>query len=69
MEKIILLSEIHPHGGKYVNPLRQADQWHNLITDDDKSLLARAGGANFASCINLINQRCVEKGNYLILRD
>ena len=69
MDNIVLLSEIHPLGGKRFNPLRQADQWFNLLTDEDKALLARAGKVNFASCVNLINQRCTERGSFLILRE
>ena len=35
MDRVVLLSEIHPLGVRMFDPLYQAHAWHGLLTDDD----------------------------------
>ncbi|MHC4759520.1 MAG: O-linked N-acetylglucosamine transferase family protein, partial [Planctomycetota bacterium] len=69
MEKTILLSEIHPSGHKYFNPIRQAHQWYNLLHPVDLDLLNRKQNIGFSTAIKLIEARCSEIGRQLVIRD
>lgn len=67
MEGIVLLSEIHPSGMNLFNPLRQFHDWYGLFTKADIQSLQK--GIGFVEGIALINQRCVDNGKTLVLRD
>jgi hypothetical protein len=68
MDRVVLLSEIHPLGTRVYNPLEQAEDWYGLLTQDD---IARASSTtlDFADAIELVEQRCREQGRLLVLRD
>lgn len=68
MNRVVLLSEIHPLGVRLFDPLHQARAWHDLLTDEDLEGLRRRPPA-FAEAIGLIARRCAERGLLLILRD
>lgn len=61
----ILLSEIHPRWS-WFNPLVQAHEWFNLIS---KKEIKQAQSIKYIDAIRLISQRCLEKGQQLIIRD
>jgi protein O-GlcNAc transferase len=69
MEGVILLSEIHPAATQMFNPLAQAAEWHNLLSDGDKAELQRRGSISFVDAIDLILRRAEERGGKLVLRD
>ena len=68
MRDVVLLSEIHPAGRAYFDPLQQAHEWHGLLTEQD-ILRARTGQIDFATAIALIDQRARDSGKILLLRD
>ena len=68
MEKIVLLSEIHPVSANMLNPLQQAHEWYGLFNDEDIQRLQQ-GHINFIDGILLIHERCTERGKILVLRD
>lgn len=35
MESVTLLSEIHPMGARFINPIRQACRWHDLFSSEE----------------------------------
>lgn len=69
MDGVVLLSEIHPNSGNYINPLEQARNWFGLITESDLSKLSKKGVVDFTDAIELIEQRCRDRGSTLVLRD
>ena len=73
MRHVVLLSEVHPVGGRdYVpefSPIRQAHQWFGLLNADDIASVRRNPGMDFADAIELISQRCAERNRVLVLRD
>lgn len=73
MHGVCLLSEIHPLGpavGPTFNPLTQAHQWYALLTPDDiKMLQEKQGGIQFADAISLVENRCRENNQILVIRD
>jgi len=68
MNKVVLLSEIHPKGVSMFNPLVQAHDWYGLLNPDDVEL-ARSGKLDFTAAIQLISNRCEQQGRILVLRD
>jgi hypothetical protein len=69
MDGVVLLSEIHPAGTRYFNPLQQAHQWFGLLTPGDLRRLQTGGTVDFRDAISLIAERCSTKGKVLLLRD
>lgn len=69
MRDIILLSEIHPLGTKLFNPLKQAQEWFNLLTPEDIETLKTKRSLDFRDAILLIYMRCLEQHKTLIIRD
>ncbi|MDH3689295.1 MAG: sulfotransferase [Gammaproteobacteria bacterium] len=69
MSGVILLSETHPYGGQYFNPLKQAHHWFDLFTPDDIAAFKRGGTMDFAEAIMLIAERCSSRGEKLAIRD
>jgi hypothetical protein len=69
MENVVLLSEIHPLGATWFNPLDQAREWYKLLTDSDIEQVQKAGGVSFNSAITLIYERAVAQDKTLIIRD
>jgi hypothetical protein len=69
MENTVLLSEIHPKGDKYFNPIIQAHRWHNLLHPVDLDLFNRRKNVKFSNAIRLIERRCSEIKQKLVIRD
>jgi hypothetical protein len=69
MQSVILLSEIHPAGIKYFNPLAQAHHWFGLLTGGDLGDVAKSGGVSFNDGIEIIAKRCRNNAQTLVLRD
>jgi hypothetical protein len=69
MNGVVLLSEIHPHGWKFFNPLNQAMEWFGLLTQADIADLQKKGSITYSQVIEFIEKRCSERGQTLVLRD
>lgn len=69
MEGVVLLSEIHPHACNVFNPLVQAKEWFDLLTQSDLENLQKQGTVDFIKAIELIEQRCGARADALVLRD
>lgn len=69
MHNTVLLSEIHPAGARYFNPLDQAMKWFNLVTMRDINIYKEQGLTDFHHAISLIEGACSKKGSTLVIRD
>jgi hypothetical protein len=70
MKDVVLLSEIHPFAGNIFNPLRQAQEWFNLLTENDIRWCENSsGGVSFLDALDMISKRCEEQGKTLVIRD
>ncbi|MDX1541222.1 MAG: hypothetical protein R3349_07430 [Geminicoccaceae bacterium] len=69
MDGILLLSEIHPRGTRWFNPLIQAQRWYQLFTAEQLQAFERQGRIDFADGIARIAERASERGRALVLRD
>ena len=69
MEGVVLLSELHPHAWNLFNPLKQAEEWFGLLTQNDITDLQNQGTVNYTTAIAVIEQRCRARGATLVLRD
>ncbi len=67
MNNVVLLSEIHPKYTKpnIYSPLVQSSKWHNLIKEEEISLLK---DLDFVEIIKLIEYRCFEHDKILLIR-
>lgn len=65
----MLLSELHPHGWKFFNPLNQAIEWFGLLTQAEIADLQKKNSITYSQVIELIEQRCRARGQVLVLRD
>lgn len=68
MEGVVLLSEIHPRAN-LLGALKQAQEWFGLLSRDEITGLQQPGNGDYAKAIALIEQRCRERGDTLVLRD
>jgi len=68
MQRVVLLSEIHPLGTQIFNPVHQAHAWYDLLNKEDLDS-ARSGRLTFLEAIELISRRCSEQNRILVLRD
>jgi len=68
MDRVVLLSEIHPLGGPMFNPLQQAMEWYGLLQASEFDA-ARNSKLPFPAAIDLIARRCEEQGKLLLIRD
>jgi len=69
MDRILLLSEIHPLGTSLFNPLKQANEWFHLLKPKDVARLKNKTRLEFVEAISLIDRRCRQRGKTLVLRD
>jgi hypothetical protein len=69
MEGVELLSELHPHAWKLFNPIKQAQEWFGLLTQNDIAELQKQNNVSYTQVIELIEQRCRARGATLVLRD
>lgn len=68
MDRVVLLSEIHPLGGRVFDPLQQAMEWHGLLQPAELKA-ARNSELSFSAAISLIARRCEEQDKILVIRD
>ena len=69
MKNIMLLSEIHPLGTRWFNPLHQARQWFNVLTTSDIQWLNNKKDISFKYAIALIHEKCEMQNRVLVIRD
>ncbi len=69
MAGVALLSEIHPAGTKWFNPLQQAHEWFGLLNPSDLAGLRAGKGMSFPAALALIDRRARERGLTLVIRD
>jgi len=69
MDGVVLLSELHPRAWKTFNPLKQSMEWFGLLTQDDLADLQQQERLSYAHVIDLVERRCRERGDILVLRD
>lgn len=70
MQGVTLLSEINPAGTQHFNPMVQARNWHDLVTDEEVRRYCESEDFDFQSAMRLIRDRCHAKDNrVLVLRD
>lgn len=70
MDSVALLSEIHPLGLKQFNPVRQAMDWHGLVTMADvKRWQKQRPPMPFDRAIGELETRARERGSLLVLRE
>ncbi len=68
MGRVVLLSEVHPLGGRIFNPLQQAMEWYALLQPAELEA-AHASKLHFSAAIALIARRCEQQDKILVLRD
>ena len=69
MKDVIMLSEIHPLGAQWFNPIYQAHEWFNLLTTREIQWLQKKGSVIFEDAIALIHEKCLKQSKTLIIRD
>lgn len=69
MESVVLLSELHQLAWKLFNPLKQAKDWFGLLTQSDIDALQKQSNVSYAQVIALIELRCSERNDNLVVRD
>ncbi|MBI5590643.1 MAG: hypothetical protein HY881_09190 [Deltaproteobacteria bacterium] len=68
MNDVLLLSEVHPLGMQWFDPLTQAAEWYHLFFGDELDEL-KALNLSFLQKIVRIYARAVELNRHLVLRD
>jgi hypothetical protein len=53
----------------FFNPLAQAEEWFGLLTKGDIAKLLNTANVDYSVVISLIEQRCRERNDTLVLRD
>ncbi len=69
MDRVALLSEIHPLGTEFFHPLTQARSWFGFPEPREILALREAGPILFDDAIALIHRRATAHGLHLVLRD
>jgi hypothetical protein len=81
MDGVVLLSEIHPLGpdlrepilgeaaARRTNPLAQAKSWFDLLRAEDIDALQEAGSMDCSDALAMIDNRCSERGDRLVIRE
>lgn len=67
MDKVVVLSEVHPRALKHTNPVWQAQEWFGLISKPERAAFERPG-ASFVEFVRLVEERARRKGRRLVLR-
>lgn len=68
MDDVLLLSEAHPLGMQWIDPIQQAQQWFGLISREEADEI-RNGAAPFDQLVELAERRSRERGKHLVIRD
>jgi hypothetical protein len=68
MDGVVLLSEAHPNGLKWIDPVHQALEWFGLINDIEADQLRREDKP-FETLVALCAARCEATGRTLVVRD
>ncbi|MFI4897429.1 MAG: hypothetical protein ACIARR_06355 [Phycisphaerales bacterium JB059] len=68
MDKVVVLSEVHPAALRHTNPVWQAHEWFGLISPAERAAFERPG-ASFVEFVTLAEARARRKGKRLVLRD
>jgi protein O-GlcNAc transferase len=80
MQRVTLLSEVSPVPYRAItpatigsclqfHPIVQAYKWHELFTVEEAEMLSVQTSLDYATLIELVHQRCAERGQTLLLRD
>ena len=69
MNDVVLLSEVHPRGLSFIDPVFQANKWFGLLTPNDRRRVASMTHGDYLDLIALIQQRCEERAKTLVIRD
>ena len=69
MNGVVLLSEIHPMGVQYSNPLAQAMQWYPGLLDVAEVRQLLASKPSFREVMLHINSKAQARGKRLVIRD
>lgn len=69
MRTVHLLSEAHPLGMRWINPLQQAVEWHRLMTAAEARAMLARGPVRFDTLIELLAERAAQRGRTLVVRD
>ena len=67
MDEVILLSEIHPLGTRYFNPLMQAKTWFGLFEEGELKNFSEPI-KTFNDMIRIINDRVEQRDKKLVIR-
>lgn len=70
MSGVRLLSEIHPQGIRYFNPVEQAANWFGLVDlKEMQAFASKQENFSFSDAIEIIHSKCINEGSHLVLRD
>lgn len=69
MRGVMLFSEVHPDTMRFISAVRQAIDWHQLVSEGEARQWKMTGDALFAQVFVLANYRAQQKGGVLLLRD
>jgi len=69
MGGVALLSAGHPDTRRLIDPVKQAREWHGLVSDADIKGWKGRGGVDFAQLCVLCSFRAQQQGKTLLLRD
>ncbi|VAX41564.1 hypothetical protein MNBD_PLANCTO03-897, partial [hydrothermal vent metagenome] len=68
MDRVVLLSEVHPLGVRMIDPAEQARRWHSLLAPAEMATW-QGGRGRYDELIALLAQRTHAQGKTLLLRD
>lgn len=69
MRTVYLLSEAHPLGMRWINPVQQAVEWHRLMTPAEARVMLARGPVRFDTLVALLAERAAQRGRTLVVRD
>lgn len=69
MRGVVLLSEVHPDTMKFIDPVAQARDWHQLVSAAEAKAWKSRGGVDFKQLMTLVAFRAQQQKKTLLLRD
>ncbi len=69
MDRVVLLSEIHPGNLRVTNPMLQAQKWFELIDNKDITRWKQSKGPTMMQFVTVCQSRAAARGETLVLRD